>query len=196
MLFRSLAFLIDLARSVDAEVRVIGMRLVVSRGGGGTALGLAWAGSLRRFEVLADLAHQRTAIVASGWDVDARAGLSHRADLSAIQAELGSDQAGADILQSKLGKRVDTLAHACPATAAEARQLAEACYRQAARGFVTGEGVCETDPRLQVGVPLQLSGLGPLFDGRYRTTAVSHLYDAEEGSRSSFRCNRVGLGRP
>lgn len=190
-----LALLIDLARAADAEVRVAGDRLVVARGSGGTALGLAWAGSLRRFEVMADLAHQRSAIVASGWDVAARAGISHRADVAVIRGEIGNDEAGGDILSRTLGARTDTLAHGCPATAAEARQLAEASYRQASRGFVTGEGICETDPRLRVGAVLELSGLGPLFDGRYRTTAVSHLYDPEAGARSAFRCNRAGLGR-
>jgi hypothetical protein len=60
---------------------------------------------------------------------------------------------------------------------------------------VTGEGLCETDPRLRVGAVLELSGLGPLFDGRYRATAVSHLYDPDDGARSLFRCNRAGLGR-
>lgn len=190
-----LAFLIEVARAADAEVRVVGDRLVVARSGGGLALGLAWAGSLRRFEVIADLAHQRTAIVASGWDVDARAGISHRADVAVIRGEIGTDEAGSDILGRTLGARTDTLAHGCPATAAEARQLAEASYRHAARGFVTGEGVCETDPRLRVGVVLELSGLGPLFDGRYRAIAVSHLYDSEEGARSVFRCDRPGLGR-
>jgi phage protein D len=191
-----LAFLIDLARAADAEVRAVGDRLVVERGGGGLALGLAWAGSLRRFEVMADLAHQRGAIVASGWDVAARAGVSHRADVSVIRGEIGNDEAGGDILARTLGDRTDTLAHGCPATAAEARQLAEASYRHAARSFVTGEGLCETDPRLRVGAVLELSGLGPLFDGRYRAIAVSHLFDPEEGARSAFRCDRPGLGRP
>lgn len=190
-----LALLIDLARAADAEVRVVGDRLVVARSGGGTALELAWSGTLRRFEVSADLAHQRSAIVASGWDVAARAGISHSADVAAIRSELGNDEAGGDILNRSFGNRTDTIAHACPATAAEARQLAEASYRHAARGFVTGEGLCETDPRLRVGVTLALSGLGPLFDGRYRTIAVCHLYDAEDGARSEFRCDRPGLGR-
>jgi phage protein D len=190
-----LALLIDLARAADAEVRVSGDRLLVTRSGGGTALGLAWSGSLRRFEVIADLAHQRSAIVASGWDVAARAGISHSADIAAIQSEVGNDEAGGSILARTLGARTDTIAHGCPATAAEARQLAEASYRHAARGFVTGEGVCETDPALRVGATLDLSGLGPLFDGRYRAIAVCHRYDADDGARSEFRCDRPGLGR-
>jgi phage protein D len=190
-----LAFLVDLARATDAEVRVVGDRLVVARSGSGLALGLSWAGSLRRFEVIADLAHQRSAIVASGWDVAARAGISHRADVAVIRSELGNDEAGGDILTRTLGARTDTLAHGCPATAAEARQLAESTYRHAARGFVTGEGLCASDPRLRVGGLLELSGLGPLFDGRYRATAVCHLYDGEEGARSEFRCDRPGMGR-
>jgi len=41
-----------------------------------------------------------------------------------------------------------------------------------------------------------LSGLGKLFDGDYRATAVVHRFDPGEGLRSEFPCERPGIGRP
>ncbi|HEX8483691.1 MAG TPA: hypothetical protein VF650_17460 [Allosphingosinicella sp.] len=191
-----LAFLFDTARRFDADIFVAGARLHAAPARTADAVALAWAGTLRAFSVLADLAHQRSAVVASGWDVDGKAGVSHKGGKSAVQGELNGDTAGGDILVQALGERVDTLAHGLPRSADEAKQLAEASYRHMARGFVTGEGVCETDPKLRAGVKLDLTGLGPLFDGAYRAISVTHLYDSEHGARSEFRCNRAGIGKP
>jgi len=67
---------------------------------------------------------------------------------------------------------------------------------QVARRFVGGRGIAETRPGLRVGATLSLTGLGTLFDGDYRTTFVRHLFDASEGQRSEFGCERPGLGKP
>jgi uncharacterized protein len=188
-----LAFLFDLARRFDADIFVQGTTLHAAPVRTQDGVKLAWAGTLRAFTVLADLAHQRSAVVASGWDVSSKEGVSHRGAKDAIQSELNGDTSGGDIIVSALGERVDTLAHGVPRSADEAKQLAEASYRHMARGFVTGEGTCETDPKLRAGVKLELTGIGPLFEGSYRAICVTHLYDSEHGARSEFRCNRPGI---
>lgn len=191
-----LAFLFDTARRFDADVFISGTSLNVAPTRSQQAVKLAWAGTLRSFSVVADLAHQRSAVVASGWDVANKEGVSHRGAKAAIDPELNGDEAGADILSQALGERVDTLAHGVPRAADEARHLAEASYRHMARSFVTGEGICETDPLIRAGAKLELAGLGPLFDGAYRALSVTHLFDLEFGARTEFRCNRPGIGRP
>jgi phage protein D len=191
-----LGFLFDTARRFDVDIHVSGTSLKALPSRSEQAVKLAWAGTLRSFNVLADLAGQRSAVVASGWNVARKQGISQRGAKAAIQSELGSDQPAADILSGALGERVDTLAHAVPRSTDEARQLADASYRHMARSFVTGEGQCETDPAVRVGAKLELKGLGPLFDGTYRAISVTHLFDAERGARTEFRCNRPGLGRP
>jgi phage protein D len=191
-----LAFLNDLARHEDAEVWVEGDALHAAKTRGGEAIELAWAGPLREFHVAADLTHQRTALVASGWDVAERAVASNRAEAAAISAELGQDVGGAAILRQAFGERVDTLAHGLPRDGGEARVLAEASFRHMARRFVTGHGVAESGKGVKVGSKLKLSGLGPLFDGDYRATAVTHRFDNAKGLRTEFRCDRPGIGRP
>lgn len=190
-----LAFLTDAARRYDADVHVEDRALIVAAAREFPAARLAWAGTLRAFSVVADLANQRSAVVASGWDVARKQAISHRAEKSAAAHEIGQDDSGADILTRALGDRVETLAHGVPANEGEARQIAEAAYRHIARNFVTGEGVCETSALVRAGARLELSGLGPLFDGAYRALSVTHLFDPEHGARSEFRCNRAGLGR-
>ena len=113
-----------------------------------------------------------------------------------MQSELGSTESGAAILANAFGSRVDTVAHELPRDGNEARFYAEAQVRCMARRFVRGRGVAETRADLRVGGTLALTGLGPLFDGDYRVTALAHRFDAEQGMRSEFSCERPGLGRP
>ena len=190
-----LAFLLDLARREDAMVWVDDGKLVVKPARDVPAVSLSWAGTLRSFDVCADLAGQRTALLASGWNVAEKSAARHEADKAALGNELGNDLAGGDILQQAFGARKDQVAHLVPANDAEARTLAEAGYRHLARNFVIGEGECETDPLVRVGARLTLAGLGPLFDGDYRIRARTHLFDAGQGARTRFTCDRPGLGR-
>lgn len=191
-----LALLHDLARREDALVWVQGTDLHLAKLRPAEKVELRWAGSLREFHVEADLASQRTAMVASGWNVADKAVAKHKATDSTVSSETGSTDGGAKILKSAFGERVDTIAHSLPRNDAEARAVAEASFRHMARRFVTGEGVAETKATLRVGATLALTGLGKLFDGDYRATAVTHRFDQAMGMRSEFRCERAGLGRP
>jgi phage protein D len=193
-----LAFLHERARAIDAELWVQGRTLhfQARRLREAGRLTLAWGGQLRRFDVTADLALQRTEVAASGWDVGAKQAVRAVAGAGALGAELGNDDSGIAILGQSLGARTETLAHAAPASEAEARALAEAALRLAARRFVRGQGAAEPQAALRVGTELQLGGLGPLFSGRYVATAVHHRFDTHHGLRTEFEAERPGLGRP
>jgi phage protein D len=99
-------------------------------------------------------------------------------------------------LRQAFGERPDTLAHAVPASGAQARALAEASFRHLARRFVVGRGVAETKPELRVGAKVTIKGVGPLFEGDYTVTDVAIRYDAELGLRTEFACDRPAIGRP
>jgi phage protein D len=191
-----LAFLLDCARREDAVIWVEGGTLHAAAARPDDRVELRWAGTLREFHVTADLADQRTAVVAAGWDVGAKETASNRATAAAIGNELGGTESGAAILAQTLGERADAIVHGLPHDAAEARALAEASFRYAARRFVTGEGVAQTSAALRVGARLALSGLGPLFDGDYCATRVTHRFDLADGLRTEFACERPGMGRP
>lgn len=191
-----LAFVRDLARREDAQVWVEGRTLKAAQRArrNGARIPLAWAGTLRAFSVSADLAHQRTKLVGSGWSVADKQVARHEADEAAIRAELGGGDSGAHTLQQAFGARVDTLAHAVPAADAQARALAEASFRHLARRFVVGRGVAETRADLRVGAKVAISGVGPLFEGDYLVTEAQIRFDAQTGLRTEFVCDRPAIG--
>ena len=193
-----LAFVRDLARREDVQVWVDGSTLNAapraSRAGG--TVELSWAGQLREFSVSADLANQRTKLVGAGWNVADKKAAKHDADEAAIRAELNGGASGASTLQRAFGDRVDILAHAVPASDAQARALAEASFRHLARRFVVGRGIAETRPNLRVGAKLKVKGVGPLFEGEYTVTDVSIRFDATAGLRTEFACDRPSIGQP
>jgi phage protein D len=193
-----LAFVRDLARREDVQVWVEGTKLKAvqrARRQGGT-VELAWAGTLRSFEVCADLAHQRTKLSATGWNVADKQVAKNEADEAAIRAELAGGESGAAILKRAFGDRADTLAHGLPASDAQARALAEASFRHLARRFVVGRGVAETRPELRVGAKVKLTGLGKLFEGEYIVAETTIRYEAAAGLRTEFVCERPAIGRP
>jgi phage protein D len=192
-----LAFLRDLVRREDAQIWAEGTTLKAAPRSqrSGSTIELAWAGKLREFTVSADLAHQRTSLVASGWDVADKRTTKHEAGESAVSAELGGGDSGAAVLQKAFGVRADTLAHGLPFDGGDVQALAEASLRYLARRFVVGSGVAETRADMRIGAKLKLSGLGPLFDGDYTLIYLHHRFDAKKGMRTEFRCDRAFLGK-
>jgi hypothetical protein len=86
--------------------------------------------------------------------------------------------------------------HSVPQSAAEAQSTAETLFKRLARQFITGRGMVDPDPRLQVGSSVTLNGLGPLFSGRYYVAGLRHLFDRRSGLRTEIMVERPGLGRP
>ena len=119
---------------------------------------------LLEFSVLADLAHQRTAVRVSGWDVGEKQAIDVEVGSSVIQAELNGRRAGSAVLQA-LAPRTERIALAVPLSRQEAQTMAEARYRACARSFVRGQGVVDGSARLRVGTTIELQNVGALFDG-------------------------------
>lgn len=151
---------------------------------------------LHEFTVLADLAHQFSALSVSGWDVQGKEAIRHEATASALASELGNDLSGASILEEAFGARTQSIAHAGPWSSREAEVAAESLFRQGARRFVRGRGVAETHLGLAVGKAVTIEAVGPLFSGGYTVTEVTHQFDAARGLRTAFVVERPGLGRP
>jgi len=157
---------------------------------------LAHGRNLRSFKVLADLAHQRTKVSVSGWDIGAKDAVKHDASASLIGSELDGGDSGPSILQNALGERVDTLVHTAARSSAEAEAIADAHFRDVARRFVVGHGTAEGDVRLRVGRKVQISGVGALFAGKYVICETRHTFTGTEGYRTDFTVERPALGKP
>jgi phage protein D len=192
-----LAFIRDRARSIDAEVWMSDKTLHAKAhtGRNGDKLQMTYGNQLREFNVLADLAMQRTSVAVNGWNVSNKAAMQFEATDSAISSELNGDTSGVSILQSALGQRKEALAHTIPLNDQEAQHEAEAFFRMSARRFVVGRGTAETNKSLRAGSQLDLQGLGPLFNGKYYVAEVKHIFDSAKGLRTEFRSERVGIGK-
>ncbi|MBA4175711.1 MAG: hypothetical protein C0505_03995 [Leptothrix sp. (in: Bacteria)] len=192
-----LAFLRRRARAMDADlfVRDGTLHAVARASRAGPALRLSRGAELREFTVAADLAHQRTALVCSGWDVAAKQAVAARAEASVIQSEAQAGDSGLQLLQQAFGARTDTLTHRVPFDESGARAEAEALLRTLARRFVRGRGTAAVNAALHAGGRVDLVGLGPLFSGEYGVLEVTHRFDAGRGLRSEFTVERPWLGR-
>ncbi|HWW77620.1 MAG TPA: hypothetical protein VNZ44_19610 [Pyrinomonadaceae bacterium] len=192
-----LAFMRERARTLDAEIWVGGGKLFAkshtARDDGTRKM--AYGRELYEFSVLADLAHQRTSVYVNGWDVTGKAGLQYEATDAVVSGELNGGASGASILQKAFGARKESIAHTVPLTAQEAQTEAESYFKQMARRFVVGRGVCEASPKMRVGAYVELDAVGKLFNGKYYLTEVRHLFDFARGIRTAFKVERPGLGR-
>lgn len=191
-----LAFLRERARAVDAQLWVEGSTLHAepraSRNGG--TVPLRQGKDLIEFSVIADLSEQRTSVTVSGWDSSAKEAIVEKAEQSAISAELGGDTGAASILATAFKERHEALVHRVSVTTSEARAQAEAQLRMRARRFVVGRGRAQANPQLRVGTFVELSGLGPLFDGKYYLAEVRHVFEGGKGNRTEFIAERPGVG--
>lgn len=193
-----LAFIRERARACGGEVwmsadTTLSVKPRSQRGQ--PSLPLEYGNNLRAFRVRADLANQCTEFVISGWDVSAKDTIQERAGPSLIGSELDGATGGSAILEQKFSTRVASSVHQVPLTASEARGIAEARYRERARRFVTGSGQCDGNARMQVGVQVDVSGLGPMFDGKYLVIRVRHNYTLAQGFQTEFDVERPGIGR-
>ena len=193
-----LAFLRDRCRTLEAEIWVEDTTLhAQSRAArNAEAVELSFGRNLFAFKVLADLAHQRTTVTASGWDVSGKSAFTHDADDSLIQQELDGGDGGADILAQAFGARKESLVHTLPLSADETESVAGAYFKMTARRFVVGHGRAEGRGDLRAGRKVDLAGLGPLFSGKYYLASVRHIFDATAGYRVEFTAERAALGRP
>lgn len=193
-----LAFLRERARTIGAEVWIDGSTLhaALRASRRGSTVALVHGARLREFSALADLAGQCSKLAVGGWDVAAKEAIKGEAEAGILGGELGNDESGAAILGATIGERQQVFAHTTPFASGEAKSEAEARYRAAARRFVVGRGVAETDPAIRVGATVDLDGLGPLFSGKYYVSETVVLFDGRQGLRTEFTGERPGLGRP
>lgn len=189
-----LHFLRRLLARYDADLQVIGTQLHATPRSQGqrNALELIMNSQLREVRVLADTAHQVTAVTAAGWDF--RQGQTISATSQASSLGPGSGQTGKDWLPKVWGARSENLAQYAVINQADAQALANAEFAQRARRFVVARGVTEGNPAVRVGSYLKLSGLGPMFSNTYFTTAVVHRFNTKKGYATEFTAECAYLG--
>jgi uncharacterized protein len=190
-----LEFLRARLSAIDAELWVEGNVLhaqVRSERHHGTVT-LRQGAELLEFSVAADLTEQRSRVVVSGWDVRNKSSIEASATDAVLANEVRGRQSGAAILMASFGRRDEAIVDAVPFSGAEAQRRADASFKDRARRFITGHGVCVATPAIRIGTHIDLQGVGPLFSGLYYVTAVTHEFDPS-GTRTRFSAETPGLG--
>jgi phage protein D len=180
-----LAFLRRVLARYDCAVRIDGDSLLVApRIAASATIDLALSSQLRRVQATADLAHQCTAVTASGWD--AARGSAFTQQASGTQLGAGRGVTGAQLLARSFGERPQHLGALACIDDGEAGALTRAAFDQRARRFVTARGTAEGNPQLRAGTLVALHGLGTRFDNDYEVLECTHRFDLAEGYQTDF----------
>jgi phage protein D len=180
-----LAFLRRVLARYDCSLRIDnGALRVASRIAAGVTIDLALSSQLRRVQVAADLAHQCTAVTASGWD--AARGSAFTQQASGTQLGAGRGLTGAELLRRSFGERSEHLGALACVDDSEAGALTRAAFDQRARLFVTAHGTAEGNPQLRAGTLVALQGLGARFDNTFEVLDCMHRFDLAEGYQTDF----------
>jgi uncharacterized protein len=189
-----LAFLRERARLVQAEVWCSGRKLFFrSRPNRqGTALTLVQGNQLLSVRVCADLAHQRSEVVVTGYDASSKDVLDERAGPDVIDAEISGGRTGASLVKKALGGSTSIRVREAALTSAEARSWARAEMLRRGRQFVTVTGMTRGSPDMVVGSTLRLEQVGQPFEGDgYYVTRIRHTFDHVHGLRTRFEAERA-----
>ncbi|MDR7081025.1 phage protein D [Arthrobacter ginsengisoli] len=189
-----LAFLRDRARRLQAELWCTGSTLHMSARArrDGTELTLVQGNQLLSVRLSADLAHQRSEVVVTGYDAGRAEGIEERAGAEVVDAEISGGRTGARILQQALGAAASFRVRDVALTGQEAGAWARAEMLRRARAFVTVAGSTRGSPDMVVGSRLTLSCVGGPFEGSgYYVTHVRHTFDLAHGLRTDFEAERA-----
>jgi phage protein D len=191
-----LAFLRERARLVGAEVWLEGdtLKFKARPDRGAPAVTLTLGNTLRRFQVMADLAHQVTSLHVHGYDAQSRETIDEEATGSLLSGEARGATTGSDILQQAFGARVEHVVDRVIDNSDQATTVAEAEMRRRGRSFVRCRGETEGTATLRVGSAMAIRGVGPAFNGTYVATQVTHRYDRLGGYKTFFEAERPAVG--
>jgi phage protein D len=189
-----LAFLRERARLVQAELWADGRTLhMASRPKrSGTELTLVQANQLLSVRLCADLAHQRSEVVVTGYDASAADVIDERAQSDAIEAEISGGRTGPQVVEKALGATATLRVREAALTGEEARAWARAEMLRRARRFVSVTGTTRGTPDMVVGSRLTLQQVGAPFEGAgYYVTRVRHTVDLARGLSTYFEAERA-----
>jgi phage protein D len=191
-----LAFLRERARLVQAELwctdRTLHFRTRPNRRG--TTLTLVQGADLLSVRLTADLAHQRSEVVVTGWDVSSAEKIDERAGPETMDAEISGGRTGPRIVERALGACSSVRVREVALTSEEASAWAKAEMLRRGRRFVSVCGTTKGSADMVVGSRLRLEQVGGPFDGEgYYVTRVRHTFDLVNGFRTTFDAERATI---
>jgi phage protein D len=193
-----LAFLRERGRLLQAEVwctgRTVHFRTRPMRIA--TDITLARGSELLSVRLCADLAHQRSDVIVTGYDASSKAIIDEHAGPDVVEAETSAGRAGVRLVSQALGESTTLRVREAALTSEEAQAWAKAEMLRRGRSFVRVEGTTKGTPDLVVGSKLTLEQIGEPFEGSgYYATSVRHTFDLNHGFRTRFTAERATLNQ-
>lgn len=193
-----LGFLRSRAALIGAEIWAAGTALHFATRDkrSGPSITLTPGATMLSAEIRADLAHQRSEVLVSGYDASARQLVDETANTSAVRAEVSGGRIGPDVLDTALQHTPEQWSALVPLTTGEAHSWATAQLLERARRFVTVIGTTVGTPKLSVGTRLRLDAVGGPFegDGYYVTKVRQRWQRGVGGLRTHFEAERATIG--
>jgi phage protein D len=189
-----LAFLRERARLVQGELWCTGRTLhFTSRPQRkATRLTLVMGTDLLSTRLLADLAHQRSEVIITGYDASTKSVVDERAGVDTISAEISGGRTGPSIVRKALGDSTSVRVRETAMSGKDANAWAKAEMLRRARGFVTVAGITKGSPDMVVGSLVRLELVGAPFEGDgYYVTRIAHTFDHVQGMRTRFEAERA-----
>jgi phage protein D/phage baseplate assembly protein gpV len=183
-----MAFLRERARRIGYDLYVADRSLCFKRpSGNGSPIALEWGVQLRAFRPVLSLAHQVSEVQVRGWDPKEKREVIGQADRGGAAPRIGERQSGGELAGDAFGSAGDLAVQAAAHSQSEADTLAQARLDQHDGAFVEAEGTCVGQPDLKAGCLVELSALGRRFNGRYRVTSATHVWDTSSDYVTHFR---------
>lgn len=172
-------FLRDRARRIGYQVYVKKSTLYFKRAGasGAGKVSLEFGNELRSFRPILTLGDQINEVKVKGWDVANKKEIIGQANSSDAPPKIGQPGWGGDIAQQAFGDASELTVSAKVKNQAEADTVAQAILDEHSGVFVEAEGLCYGNYDIEPGGEVELSALGQRFNGTYKVTQVTHIWD-------------------
>ena len=122
--------------------------------------------------------------------VEVRGWMPKEKDIATAKAAVGGIKSGPKATARAFGDSSYTVVTQPIGSKAESDMLAQGQFNQMAFGYITGEGSCLGNAKLQAGKVIEITGVGTKFSGLYYVTGTTHRYAVDRGYRTQFTVGR------
>jgi uncharacterized protein len=107
-------------------------------------------------------------------------------------ASMGGSRIGVNESQAEFGTASRRIVDRPVQSRSEAEAMAQGQFEEKALHYITGDGVCVGNPKVQAGSVINIEGVGKQFSGLYYVVAVTHVFSISEAEyRTEFTVRRT-----
>src|SRR5439155_7450181 len=185
-------FLLDRARRIWYEVRVVDKKLFFRRAANNLAAvaTLTYQQDLMTFSARLSSARQVSEVRVRGWNPSAKAailGVGHAGDET---TRMGGATLGPVLAEQAFGVQTTAVVHTPVRSQAEAEQIARARYNDIALEWLTAEGEAVGTTAIRAGRTVKIQAVGRRFSGIYYVRRAEHRVSPDAGYVTCFSCVR------